>query len=800
MLDTLNFEHLSREEIENQLWLQSQIVDFDNILHQNLHQNHETFAELIIHQLAKLTQALRGSFFLSDSSQTQLHAVAAYACALENLPKTTFSIGEGLIGQTAKTKEVIYLEDLPKDNIFIESSLGRISVKSLSIIPLVYDKQILGVVELLFLNNLDKKYQALLEKIAENIATILYNIQNKQVVTEETEAPTIQVVESEESSVLTEELTQKLEVLEKENAELKSKNADLKNLSDSIQVQNTNLSNQLEDLNQENSKVRQDNEELSNQIETKQVFNFNELDLERLHLSDETLMILDLDFEGFITKASKKFLEMAQVQEEDLIGKTYDVTHHNDTPVPLFEYVSQEAVREGNFQNCYRVARKDESNYWVKFQMIPVWDTTKQSQSFRLFFYEVTEELEKLTEVKQELRQLLEKKFELEQNVADVKMELAEVKAEAKESKEDTGKLEAFQTEISSLQEKLAAKVEMEYELRDKLLSQMKTVEEIDTLRLKNTQLEEQVESHNKKTEEIESLQLKSAQLEEQLTTQTHNTEELEALRTKNAALENQLANQSQDLEELETLRAKNAALAEETTPQNSDELEVLRTKNTELEEQLVAQGQAHKQEIEVRLAQYAKNLDSYLLTQKTQLEEELEALKNKLAQAPSNDEGTSRNLEELNRELDENRNRLQELEDARQALIARESLLNQVALVSETTLDGVITYANEKFCEISQYALEDLVGYPHNVIRHPDTPPEIFREMWDVIKQGKIFKGRFKNLRRDGSSFWVESNISPVLDDNGNIIKYISIQLDITEEMQRKLGVFQEKNILTNE
>ena len=915
MLDTLNFEQLSREEIEHQLWLHTQVVDFDSILHQNLHQSRESFAELIIHQLAKLTQALRGSFFLMDSSNIQLNAVAAYACALDNLPKTTFNIGEGLIGQTAKTKEVMYLEDLPKDNIFIESSLGRISVKSISIIPLVYNKQILGVVELLFLNNLGKQYQELLGKVAENIAVILYNIQNIQLNTHET--PTVQVVETETNQTLIDEFHQKLEIIEQKNIELKSKNEDLKNLSDSIRVQNTNLSNQLEELNQENADLKKEQKEPITQVDQVQTLNLNETDLERLHLADETLMILDLDTEGVIIKASKKFLEMTQMQEEDLIGKTYDVTHHSETPVPLFEYVRQEAIREGNFQNCYRVARQDESNYWVKFQMLSVWDTKKQTQNFRLFFYEVTEELEKLSEVKQELRELLERKFELEQSLADSKMQYAEAMAEAENSTEEDQS--ALQSEVTSLQEKLAAQVEVEYELRDKLLSQMKVVEEVDTLRLQNSQLEEKVQNQVQKTEEIESLHLKNAELEEQLagqnqnveeleilrsktaeleqqlagqtsgneelealrskvvelegqltgqtqsieelealrskvvelegqltgqtqsteelealrskvvelegqltgqtqsteelealrskvvelegqlTGQTQSTEELEALRSKVVELEGQLTGQTQSTEELEALRSKNAELEQLVgQSQNSEDLQDLRSKNVALEEQLVAHKQAHKQEIEVRLAQYAKNLDNYLLSQKTELEQELETLKNKLSQEPSNEEGIDRNLEELSRELDENRSRLQELEDARQALIARESLLNQVALVSETNLEGVINYANEKFCEVSQYPLEDLIGHPHSVIRHPDTPPEIFREMWDVIKQGKIFKGRFKNLRRDGSSFWVESNISPVLDETGNIIKYISIQLDITEEMQRKLGVFQEKNIFS--
>ncbi|MGQ9863489.1 MAG: PAS domain-containing protein, partial [Bacteroidia bacterium] len=81
-------------------------------------------------------------------------------------------------------------------------------------------------------------------------------------------------------------------------------------------------------------------------------------------------------------------------------------------------------------------------------------------------------------------------------------------------------------------------------------------------------------------------------------------------------------------------------------------------------------------------------------------------------------------------------------LEVAQAELDTRLKILAQAALVSETDTRGVITYANDKFCEVSGYTLDELIGKPHNIVRHPDMPKEVFKEMWDTIKSGKIFQG----------------------------------------------------------
>lgn len=96
-------------------------------------------------------------------------------------------------------------------------------------------------------------------------------------------------------------------------------------------------------------------------------------------------------------------------------------------------------------------------------------------------------------------------------------------------------------------------------------------------------------------------------------------------------------------------------------------------------------------------------------------------------------------------------------------------------AIVSETDTHGVITYANRKFCEISGYTQDELVGQPHNIIRHPDMPHTAFAQMWKEIQAGHTWHGFVKNLRKDGLYYWVETEITPILSPEKTITGYMA-------------------------
>lgn len=123
------------------------------------------------------------------------------------------------------------------------------------------------------------------------------------------------------------------------------------------------------------------------------------------------------------------------------------------------------------------------------------------------------------------------------------------------------------------------------------------------------------------------------------------------------------------------------------------------------------------------------------------------------------------------------------------------EFLFQGRVIISETDLKGIITYANRKFCEISGYEKEELIGKPHNIIRHPDMPKEAFAKMWSTIQSGQIWHGLVKNLRKDGKFYWVETEILPSKNDKGEIVSYVAARkaasrknIEETAEMYRKM------------
>lgn len=121
---------------------------------------------------------------------------------------------------------------------------------------------------------------------------------------------------------------------------------------------------------------------------------------------------------------------------------------------------------------------------------------------------------------------------------------------------------------------------------------------------------------------------------------------------------------------------------------------------------------------------------------------------------------------------------------------------MNNAVIVSATDIRGNIIYANDKFCQVSGYALDELIGKNHRIIRHPDMPGEAFENLWKTISGGKIWQGTVKNKCKDGSSYWVNATVTPILDEKGIPIKYFSVRADITaqKELSELLNSSEEK------
>ena len=127
--------------------------------------------------------------------------------------------------------------------------------------------------------------------------------------------------------------------------------------------------------------------------------------------------------------------------------------------------------------------------------------------------------------------------------------------------------------------------------------------------------------------------------------------------------------------------------------------------------------------------------------------------------------------------------------------------IVDQQNLISITNLDGVITFVNENFCKVSGYTQEELLGRNYNIVQHPNTTNDYYKELWSTITNKKVFKSTIENLSKEGKSFYLRGVIAPFLNSEGEIIEFISIREDATKEVEqnKELDILKQKKELEN-
>ena len=107
--------------------------------------------------------------------------------------------------------------------------------------------------------------------------------------------------------------------------------------------------------------------------------------------------------------------------------------------------------------------------------------------------------------------------------------------------------------------------------------------------------------------------------------------------------------------------------------------------------------------------------------------------------------------------------------------------------IISRTNLSGIITYANDTFAAISGYDVGELIGKPHNIVRHPDMPRSIFKDLWETLERRESWQGIVKNRRKDNGYYWVYADVSGVYKD-GKLIEYKSLRAPVDTKTKIKM------------
>ncbi|WP_236847887.1 PAS domain-containing sensor histidine kinase [Campylobacter devanensis] len=122
---------------------------------------------------------------------------------------------------------------------------------------------------------------------------------------------------------------------------------------------------------------------------------------------------------------------------------------------------------------------------------------------------------------------------------------------------------------------------------------------------------------------------------------------------------------------------------------------------------------------------------------------------------------------------------------------------IDESNIVSKTDINGIITFVNDEFCNISGYLRDELIGQSHNIVRHPDVPAEYFKRLWETILNKKIYKGLIKNRTKDGKAVYLNTTIIPILDNNNEIEEFVAIRYDITEMIELNERLMRAQNDL---
>lgn len=200
----------------------------------------------------------------------------------------------------------------------------------------------------------------------------------------------------------------------------------------------------------------------------------------------------------------------------------------------------------------------------------------------------------------------------------------------------------------------------------------------------------------------------------------------------------------------------------------------------------LLQETQQQSEEMRAQEEEMRQNMEEMQATQEEMTRKEQET-KKMLVELKQSEEQARAQEEEIRQNLEEMHATQEEMNRVQLEMKAMTTIIDSVAIVSKTDLKGNITYVNDEFTKWSKYTREELMGKNHRILKSGHQPDAIFVEMWKTISSGKIFRGEIKNKAKDGSYYWVDAVIAPVLDDNGKPKEYIAQRFVINEKKKKE-------------
>jgi len=241
------------ERNQQQDWLKTNLAKFTQMMQGQ--KDLESVSTLIMNELTPLVSAHHGAFFLAEGEEPILSLIASYAYDTRRQTKTRFSLGEGLVGQAAREKKQILVQDVPDDYIEISSGLGAAPPRNIVILPILFEGELKAVIELASFLPFNEIHRSFIDQLAVSLGVVLNMIQTS--------------VRTEELLVQSQNLTQELQVssseLRQQQDELKRSNAELENQARTLQDSEEKLRQQQQELRHVNEELEEKAEQLAEQ-------------------------------------------------------------------------------------------------------------------------------------------------------------------------------------------------------------------------------------------------------------------------------------------------------------------------------------------------------------------------------------------------------------------------------------------------------------------------------------------------------------------------------------------------------
>ncbi|WP_053337322.1 PAS domain S-box protein [Microscilla marina] len=742
-------------QMKERLWIDSNLAKFDDILRSNYGQPLETFADVVILHLAKLTQALKGTFFSLNTDNQLIEAVAGYACLPQN---KTFKIGEELIGQSVKSKEIIIWDDIQEGSLVLTGTTGSISGSCIAAVPLIFNNEVYGAVELMYLKSIEKKHLELLERLTRNVAAMLNSIQN---------------------NLKTQKLLKEAQKLETEL--IAREEALRQNMEELVATQETLVKKE---------------EALSGRVEA----------------INHTICSIEFNLQGEILDANPLFLDLMEYSIDELVGQHHqlfvDKAYANTQEYQKF----WEHLRTGkSHSEEFKRLSKTGKTVWLRATYTPIKDQHGVAYKVIKLAMNVTQEKKLQQDIRNQIdaieRSSAMVEFDLNGNILDANPLFLQLMGYTKE--EVIGKHHQLFVEGHYAQSKAYQQfwhrlrngqfIEGEFSRVNKQ-GEKKWIKGIynPILDVNNKPykiIKYASDVTDKKTLEIQN----EAQLEEVKAVEEElrqNMEELiatqEALLQKEAALSARAEAINHTICSIEFDTKGNIITA------NQMFLDLM---GYPLEE---IQGQHHQIFVDTQYAQsqeYARFWEElgqgnshsaeYMRRNKMGKEVWLRATYTPI----KNQEGKPYKVIKL--AMDVTREK-----QMRQDITNQMTALQRSSAVIEFDLYGHILDANPLFLNMMGYTNEEIKGKHHSIfLEVGEAQSKEYQEFWHQLRQGKFIEGEFIRIDKKGEKKWIKGNYNPVLGLDGKPYKIVKYTADITDRKTLEIeNEFQLEQVRTAE